>query len=161
MYAEGRANIWKIFWIFGPYLIRSDLWFHISKVHLPDKPTTPKEIVEDLKGTQRQLWKEALFVKYDKNKYFNLFLYPIPIKYLPNETRVLHSLIDTSIQEGKCFDAWKCVSRHCSNGSYYIQSFYFDQSYSTASHADSLIINIDIAAMHRITDRILDVSSLF
>ena len=71
-------------------MIRLDLWFHLSKVHLPYKPMTTKEIVEALKGTQRQLWNEALFVKYDQNKDFNLLLDPVPIKYPPNGIMVIH-----------------------------------------------------------------------
>ena len=74
---------------------------------------TPKEIDIYLKGPQRQLWKEALFVKYVKNKDFKLLLDPIPIKYLPNGTKALYSLIDTSIQEGNCSDACKFVAHHC------------------------------------------------
>ena len=37
------------------------------EICLPRKPTTPKNIDEGLNGPQRQLWKKALFVKYDKN----------------------------------------------------------------------------------------------
>ena len=37
----------------------------------------------------------------------------------------------------------------------------FYQSYSTVSHADSLIINISIAVMNKLTARILDVSNAF
>ena len=49
---------------------------------LPEKPLTPNKICESLKGPQRQLWKEDLFLQYYK-KNFILLLAPIPIKYLP------------------------------------------------------------------------------
>ena len=39
------------------------------EARLPKKPPTPKNIGDALGGPQRQLWKEALFVQYDKNKY--------------------------------------------------------------------------------------------
>ena len=39
-----------------------------------------------------------------------------------------------------------------------IQGVYFDQYYSPVVHAYYFIINIDVADMHRLTDRILDVS---
>ena len=38
----------------------------------PKKPPTPNNIGEVLKGPQRQFWKEALFVQYDKNQNFSL-----------------------------------------------------------------------------------------
>ena len=41
--------------------------------HLPKKPLTPKNIGEVIKGTHQQLWKEALFVKYDKKKISDFF----------------------------------------------------------------------------------------
>ena len=41
-------------------------------VCLPEKHLTPKKIGEDLKGPQRQFWKEDLFVQYNKNKNSNL-----------------------------------------------------------------------------------------
>ena len=37
------------------------------KSRLPKKPPTPKNICEGLKGLHRKFWKEALFVKYEKN----------------------------------------------------------------------------------------------
>ena len=42
-----------------------------------------------------------------------------------------------------------------------IKGIDFYQSYSTVAHADSFIINISIASMHRLTARILDVSNAF
>ena len=64
---------------------------------LPEKPPTAKNIGEVLKVPRRQLWKEALFLKYDKNKHVSLILAPIPIKSLPEETKFLRSLISPSI----------------------------------------------------------------
>ena len=48
---------------------------HIE-VSLPEKPITPNNIGESIKGPRKQIWKEALFVKYDKNKYSTLLLIP-------------------------------------------------------------------------------------
>ena len=76
------------------------------EVRLPKKPPTPNNIGEDLGGPQRQFWKEALFVQYDKNKNVSLLSDPIPIKSLPEGTKVLRSLIAPSIKEGDCSDAW-------------------------------------------------------
>ena len=131
------------------------------EVSLPNKPPTPNNIDEGLKGTLIQLWKEALFVQYDKNKNVSLILYITPIKSLPEVKKFLRSLIDTSIKEGDFSDAWKLVSRHCPNGIYHIQGIDFDQSYSPVAHAESFRINIAIASMHIITTRILDVSNAF
>ena len=94
-------------------------------------------------------------------KKFNLLLAPIPIKYLSNGTKVLHSIITTITKECNCSDAWKFVAHHCQNGSYPIQGVYFDHSYSTVQYADFSRINIHITAINRLTDRILDVSSVF
>ena len=52
-------------------------------VHIQKKYTTSKNIGEGLKIPQRQLWKEALFVEYEKNRNFSFLLDPIPIKSLP------------------------------------------------------------------------------
>ena len=41
---------------------------------LPEKPPTPKNIGDALGGPQRQFWKEALFVQYDKRRLKFLFL---------------------------------------------------------------------------------------
>ena len=65
---------------------------HIE-VHLPEKPLTPNNIGEALKDTQRQFYKQYLFVKYDREKNGSLLFSNIPIKYLSEETQVLRSLI--------------------------------------------------------------------
>ena len=103
--------------------------------------------------------KEALFVKYDQNKNFSLISAPKPIKYFPEGTNVLYSLIAPSITEGNCSDAWKFVARHFTNRSSHIKGIGFYQSYIPVARYDSFIINIAIAAMHKITDRILYVSN--
>ena len=68
------------------------------EVFLPDKPITPNNICEYLNGPNIQFWKESLFVKYDKNKNVSLILSDIPIKPLPEGTKVPHSLIAPSIK---------------------------------------------------------------
>ena len=108
-----------------------------------------------------KLWKEALFVQYYKNKNVSLLSDPIPIKPLPEGTKVLCSLISPSIKEVDCSDAWKCVTRHCANVSSHIKGIDFDQSYSPVAHAYSFRINISIESMHRLTAIILDVSNEF
>ena len=100
-------------------------------------------------------------MQYDKNKNISLLSAPIPIKSLPAGKKVLRSLIAPIIKEGDCSDAWKFVARHFSNGSSQIKGIDFYQSYISVAHADSFIINIAIASMHRITARILDVSNAF
>ena len=97
------------------------------EVRLPKKPPTPNNICESLSGPQRNLWKEVLFVQYNKNKNVSLISAPIPIKYLPEVTKVLRSLIYPSIREGYCSYAWKFVARHCANGIFQIKVIYFDK----------------------------------
>ena len=80
-------------------------------VRLPQKLPTPKNIGGALGGPQRQLWKEALFVQYNKNKNISLLSAPIQIKSLPEGTKVLRSLIAPSIKEADCSDACKFVAR--------------------------------------------------
>ena len=133
---------------------------HIE-VCLPKKPPTPKNIGEYFGGTQKQLWKEALFVQYEKNKNVSLLSSPTPIKSIPEGKKILCSLIATNIKECDCSDAWKFVARHCENWSSQIKGIYFDQSYSPVKHADSFRINVAIAYMHIIAARILDVSNAF
>ena len=60
------------------------------EVRLPNKHPTPKNIGEGLKGHQRQFWKESLFVHYDNNRNVNPLLDTIPIKPLPEGTKVIH-----------------------------------------------------------------------
>ena len=105
--------------------------------------------------------KEALFVKYERNKYVRLIAAPIPIKSLPEGTKVLRSVIDPVIKEGDFSYAWKIVALHCANVSSQIQVIGFYHSYSSVTHSDSSRINIAIASMNRFTDRILDVSDVF
>ena len=99
------------------------------EVCLPKKSLTPKNIGGALGGPQRKFLKEALFVQYGRNKNVSLLSAPIPIKSLPEGTKVLRSLIAPSIKEGDCSDACKFVARHCANGSSKIKGVYFDQSY--------------------------------
>ena len=96
------------------------------EVCLPNKPSTPNNTSEGLKFPHRQFCKVALFVKYDKNRKVSLLYGPIPIKSLPEGTKVLCSLINTSIKKVGCSDAWKFVSHHCANGSSQIQGIDFD-----------------------------------
>ena len=124
------------------------------EVCFPKKPPTPKNIGEALGGPQRQFFKEAIFVQYDKNKNVSLLSAPIPIKSLPEGKKVLRSHIAPGIEEGDCSDACKFVARHCANGSYQIKGIGFYKSYSPVAHADSFRINIDILYMHRLTARI-------
>ena len=77
---------------------------HIE-VRIHKKPPTPKNIGEGLKGPQKTFCKEYLFVQYDKNKNVSLLSDPITIIFLPRGTKVLHSLIATSIKEDDCYDA--------------------------------------------------------
>ena len=98
------------------------------EVRLRKKPPTPKNIGDASGGPQRKLWKEDLFVQYDKNYVFSLLSIPIPIKSLTEGTKVLRSLIAPSIKEGDCSDAWKFVARHRANGSSQIKGIYFDKS---------------------------------
>ena len=80
------------------------------EISIPKKPPIPKNIGEDLKVPQRQFWKEALFLKYDKNKNFSLISAPIPIKYLPERTKFFRSLIAPSIKECDCHDTSNFVA---------------------------------------------------
>ena len=95
---------------------------------LPNKPLTPKDIGGALKGLHIKFWKEALFFQYDKNKNIILILAPIPIKSPPDGTKLLCSLIDTSIKEGNFSDVWKPVALQCENGSSHIQGVDLYQS---------------------------------
>ena len=97
------------------------------EVRLPKKPPKPNNIGDNLSGPQRQFCKEAIFFQYDKNKNVSLLSAPIPIKSLPEGTKVLRSLIAPSIKEFDCSDAWKFVARHCANGSSHIKGIDFDQ----------------------------------
>ena len=66
---------------------------HIE-VRLPKKPPTPKNVGGGLSGFQRKLWKEALFVQYNKNKNVILLSDPITIKSLPEgKNSSIHSLL--------------------------------------------------------------------
>ena len=95
------------------------------EVLLPKKPPTPNNIGGGLSVLQRQLWKESIFVQYDKNRHVNLLSAPIPIKYLPEVTKALRSLIALIIKEGDWSDAWKFVAHHFENGSSQIKGFFF------------------------------------
>ena len=100
-------------------------------------------------------------MKYDKNKNTSLLSAPISIKYLTEETKFLCSFIAPCFEEGDCSNTGKFVAHHFANGISQIQCIDFDQSYSTVAHEYSFRINIDIADMNRLTDRILDSSNAF
>ena len=104
------------------------------EVRLTNKPLIKKNIGEALKVPQRQLWQEDLFLKYYKNKNISLTWYLIPIKYLPDGTKVLHSVIAQIIKEGYYSDAWEFVAHQCANGISKIQGVDFDHSYGPVSH---------------------------
>ena len=66
---------------------------HIE-VFLPNKPPTPNHIGEGLKGPQRKFWKEALSVKYEKNKNVSLLSATILINSIPEGKKYpINSLI--------------------------------------------------------------------
>ena len=130
------------------------------EVFLPEKPPTPRKIGEGLKGPQRKLWKEPLFVQYEKKK-ISAFFWILPQSNTSMMKKFLCSLIAYSTKEYECSGAWKFVSHHFENGSYQIQGIGFYHYCSTVGHNDSFRINIAITAMHRITSRILDVSNAF
>ena len=102
-----------------------------------------------------------MFLKYERTKNASLLSAPIPIKSLPEGTKVLRLLNITIIKEGNCSDVWKSVACQCANGSSQIKGTDFDQSYSPVAHADSFRINIAIASMHSLTASILDISNAF
>ena len=102
-----------------------------------------------------------MLFQYDKNKNVSVLRDSIPIKYLPEGTKSLCSVISPSTKEGDCSDAWKFVARHCANGSFNIKVIDIYQSYIQVAHAESFRIKISIASMHRLTARILDVSYAF
>ena len=83
----------------------------------------------------------------------------MPIKSLGG--KVLQSIISPSIKEAENSYSCKVVARHFANGSSQVKGIEFDQSYIPVSHADSFIINIDIAAIHRLTASILYISNAF
>ena len=132
--------------------------FSHLEVGIPKKPPTPKNIGEGLKGSQRQLWKEFLFVQYDKNQNVILLSAPTPIKSPPEGIKFFRSFIYPIIKEDDCSIFF---ARQCENGSSRIKCINFDQSYSPVEHADLFRINIAITDMHRFTTRILDVSNVF
>ena len=106
-------------------------------------------------------WNSGNKTSITRTKNASLISAPIPIKYLPEGKKVIHSLIDPRIKEGNCSDAWKFVARPYTNGSYHIKGIYFDHYYSPVVHADYFRIKAAIAAMHRLNAKILDVSNEF
>ena len=125
VYAEGRATKEEILKRFAPDLIKSYLWFHTLKFVTQRNLPQQRILEKALSGPQIKFCKEALFVKYDKKKNVSLLSAPTPIKSLPEGTKVLRSLIATSIKECYCYDAWKFVARHCANGSSQIKGIDF------------------------------------
>ena len=133
---------------------------HIE-VRLPKKHPTPKNISDALGGPQRQFWKEALFVQYDKKTNVSLLSAPTQIKFIPERKTFHRSLISPIIKGGDCYDPWTFVAHQCASVSSQIKYIDFDKSYSPVAHSDYLIINISIADMHILTVNILDVSNKF
>ena len=136
------------------------MWFHIEFC-LPEKPPTPNNIGVVLKGNQRQLCREDLFLQYEKDKHFSLLSDLVPIKSLPEGTKVLCSLIYNIITEGYWSDAWTFFGLQCANEISQIQGIGFDKSYSPVAYSESFIINIGIVAIYRLTARILDINNAF
>ena len=89
-----RTDLEEIFSIF--YQVRPVVPY--LKVGLPEKPFTPKKIVDGSKDPKRCVWKKTVFVKYEKNKHVSLLSAPTPIKSLPDGRKFLYSLIGPSIK---------------------------------------------------------------
>ena len=111
------------------------MYSHVE-VFLPDNPITPNNIGEALKGPQRQLLKEVLFVQYEMNKNVSLISDTIPIKSLHEVIKVLHLIITPRTKECGCYDAWKFFARHCANGRSQNQFINVDRSYTPVEHYD-------------------------
>ena len=69
------------------------------EIYLTKKPPTPKNIGEALGSPQRNSGEKFFFVQYEKNKNIKLLSDLIPIKYLPEGTKVLRSIVATIIKE--------------------------------------------------------------
>ena len=130
-------------------------------VSLPEKPLNPKNFGKALKGLQIKSQKYDLFVQNEKIKNVSLLSSPILIIYPPEGTKFFHSLISTCIKEVGCSDVWRFLARHCKNGIPQIQDIDCYQSYIPVENSESVRINIAIAAMHRLSDRIFGVSNVF
>ena len=100
-------------------------------------------------------------MQYEKSKNVSLISDPIPIKLFPYGTKVLHSLLATSIREGDCYDSWNFVASQFANGGSQIQGVDFDNSYIPVTRDESFIINIAIVAMHGFTASIFYVNNYF
>ena len=83
----------------------------------------------------------------------------ILIKSLPYGTKVLRSLIDSSIKEDNCSDVRNIFSRHCANGISIIQDVGFCLAHIPVSRADNFITNISILDMYRLNVILLYVSN--
>ena len=68
-----------------------------------------KNICNTLKGTQRHLWKKALFFQYDDNNNTNLIFETLPIKHLPKYNKVTWSLISLGIKQSEFSNTWRVL----------------------------------------------------
>ena len=56
---------------------------------MAQKRIVPKNIGDDIKVTQYQLWEGDLFVQYDNNKNINIIYSTLTIKYLTKGANIL------------------------------------------------------------------------
>ena len=115
------------------------------EVFLPQKPLLAKNIGHAIKGPQHHLWKENLFVQYDKEIVSTYYQPQLTIQSLPKIDKLLISLISPGIDQVDLSDAWKFVDRNCYNGS----------SVSQWAHIDALITWLTINDIRRCCLRLI------
>ena len=130
-------------------------------VFKPNKPQTPSNVGQALKSEDSSHWKRALCEQYEKNASIALMSKPIPRSSLPQDTKVLRSVMSFKIKHTPQDHMWKYGARHCINGAPMQQGIDYDESYSPVVEASSLRALIAIASSRRLTLGILDVTNAF
>ena len=79
------------------------------EVNLPDNYITPNSIGEAIKGLHKQIWKEDLFVNYDKNKSSTFFWLP----YQSNTSLMSKGLLFTYFYKNQGMQLFQCMEICC------------------------------------------------
>ena len=129
-------------------------------ISLPEKPDTPKNIVDIKRSQLKAEWKLSLFENYSKNAKALAFTAPFPRELLPPNARILKSVLAFRVKTLSP-GVYDLYSRHCANGSTQIKGLDYKESYAPIAVIDSIRVCIAISADLCLIIFIIDVSNAF
>ena len=129
-------------------------------VTLPFEPKAFNSIFKCLDSEIGHEWEQALYHQYSKNDAVRLVAQPTPIENVPEDKKVLRTVISTKVKK-KGPSLYQLVARMCADGSRQEKGIDFQFSYSPTAGAAPIRITTSIAASRGWTLAIIDVVNCF